>query len=229
VHPHHPGTATDLSATIAAVIFDMDGVLADSEPLHQHVIRVMLAELGVDWDIARGDPTVGLRSIDGFEIICARHPLSHDARQLDTLYTSRVLPVLRERVVPLPGVPEVPRALAARGVRLAVGSSSNPEVIETTLTALGVRSLFEAVVSGAEVPRGKPAPDVFLEAAKRLGVAPEACVVVEDSERGVRAARAAGMRCVAIPCGETVHHDFRDATLVLPALPALLRCDLFAS
>ena len=205
----------------------MDGVLADSEPLHQHVIRVMLAEYGVDWDVTHGDPTVGLRSLDGFEVICARHRLPHDARRLDALYTARVLPVLRERLSPLPGVPEVPRALAARGVRLAVGSSSNPDVIEATLATLGVRTLFEAVVSGAEVARGKPAPDVFIEAAKRLGVAANACLVIEDSERGVQAARAAGMRCVAIPCGETRHHDFSAATLVLPTLPDLLRSALF--
>jgi HAD superfamily hydrolase (TIGR01509 family) len=204
----------------------MDGVLADSEPLHQHVIREMLAEYGVDWDITRGDPTVGLRSLDGFELICARHRLPHDARRLDALYTARVLPTLRERLRPLAGVPDVPRALVARGLRLAVGSSSNPEVIETTLATLGVRELFDAVVSGAEVERGKPAPDVFLEAAKRLGVAPGACLVIEDSERGVKAAHAAGMRCVAIPCGETRDHDFSDATLVLPALPDLLRSPL---
>jgi len=104
-------------------------------------------------------------------------------------------------------------SLAARGLRLGLASSSGPEVIEATLTTLGIRALFEAVVSGVEVARGKPAPDVFLETAKRLGVAPGRCVVVEDSERGVRAARAAGMRCVAVPCGETRHHDFRDATL----------------
>ena len=127
----------------------------------------------------------------------------------------------------MPGVPDVPRALAARGLRLAVASSSSPVVIDATLTALGVRPLFQTTVSGVEVTRGKPAPDVFLEAAKRLGAAPDACVVVEDSERGVRAARAAGMRCVAIPCGETRHHDFGAATLVLSALPDLLRCPLF--
>ena len=101
-------------------------------------------------------------------------------------------------------------------------------MIDATLMALGVRPLFQTTVSGVEVARGKPAPDVFLEAAKRLGVAADACVVVEDSERGVRAARAAGMRCVAIPCGETRHHDFSDATLVLSTLPDLLRCSLLA-
>jgi len=213
---------------IDAVIFDMDGVLADSEPLHQHVIRVLLAEYGVDWAPDGRDPTVGLTSLESFAVICTRHALAHDPRRLDELYTARVVPLLRERVTPLPGVPDVPRALAARGLRLGLASSSGPEVIETTLAALGVRPLFEAVVSGVEVARGKPAPDVFLETAKRLGVAPAACVVIEDSERGVSAARAAGMRCVAIPCGETRHHDFADATLVLSSLPDLLACSLFA-
>jgi HAD superfamily hydrolase (TIGR01509 family) len=206
----------------------MDGVLADSEPLHQNVIRGLLAEYGVDWRPASHDPTVGLTSVEGFAVICALHPLPHDPQRLDELYTARVLPVLREGVRPMPGVPDVPRALAARGVRLAVASSSSPAVIDATLTALDVRPLFRTTVSGVEVARGKPAPDVFLETAARLGVAPAACVVVEDSERGVRAARAAGMRCVAIPCGETRHHDFSDATLVLPALPDLLGCALFA-
>ena len=206
----------------------MDGVLADSETLHQNVIRGLLAEYGVDWRPASHDPTVGLTSVEGFAVICALHPLPHDPQRLDELYTARVLPVLREGVRPMPGVPDVPRALAARGVRLAVASSSSPAVIDATLTALDVRPLFRTTVSGVEVARGKPAPDVFLETAARLGVAPAACVVVEDSERGVRAARAAGMRCVAIPCGETRHHDFSDATLVLPALPDLLGCALFA-
>jgi len=217
-----PGDAID------AVIFDMDGVLADSEPLHQHAVRVLLAEYDIDWAPDGRDPTVGLTSLESFAVICARHTLPHDPRRLDELYTARVLPLLRERVTPLPGVPDVLRTLVARGLRLGLASSSGPEVIETTLATLGVRPLFEVVVSGVEVARGKPAPDVFLEAAKRLGVTPGACVVVEDSERGVRAARAAGMRCVAVPCAETRHHDFTDATLVLPGLPDLLRCALFA-
>jgi len=206
----------------------MDGVLADSEPLHQHAIRLLLAEYGVDWNPDGHDPTVGMRSLEGFEVICSLHALPHDPARLDRLYTERVLPVLRERLVPMAGVPDVLRALVALGLRLALASSSGPAVIETTLTTLGVRALFEAVVSGVEVAHGKPAPDVFLEAARRLGVPPDACLVIEDSQRGVQAARAAGMRCVAIPCRETRDHDFSAATLVLPALPDLLRCPLFA-
>src|SRR5438132_11130820 len=90
---------------IDAVIFDMDGVLADSEPLHQHAIRVLLAEYGVDWAPDGRDPTVGLTSLESFAVICARHTLPHAPRRLDELYTSRVLPLLRDLVTPLPCVP----------------------------------------------------------------------------------------------------------------------------
>ena len=212
---------------IDAVIFDMDGVLLDSEPLHEDVTRSLLAECGVT--TVSGLTYVGLTTRESFTLICRELALPHDPAELDTRYTARVIPLLRERATPLPGVPDVPRALKARGLRLAVGSSSRLEVIEATLDGLGVRALFDAVVSAADMPRGKPAPDVFLEAARRLGVAPEACVVIEDSERGVQAACAAGMRCVAVPCGVTRQHDFSQATLVLGGLPELLDSRLFAA
>src|SRR2546428_395445 len=135
----------------------MDGVLADSEPLHQHAIRRLLAEYGVDWMPDGRDPTVGLTSLESFAIICERHALRHDPRHLDALYTARVLPLLRERVTPLPGVPDVPRALAARGLRLGLASSSGPAVIETTLTAPRGRARFEAGVNRRRGPRCAPA------------------------------------------------------------------------
>lgn len=210
---------------IDAVIFDMDGVLLDSEPLHEDVTRLLLADCGVTW--GSGVAYVGMTTRESFTLICHELALPHDPAELDARYTARVIPLLRERARPLPGVPEVPRALKAQGVRLAVGSSSRLEVIEATLDGLGVRALFDVVVSAADMPRGKPAPDVFLEAARRLGIPPEACVVIEDSQRGVQAARAAGMRCVAVPCGMTRRHDFSEATLVLGGLPELLASSLF--
>jgi HAD superfamily hydrolase (TIGR01509 family) len=212
---------------IDAAIFDMDGVLLDSEPLHEDVTRSLLAECGVT--TVSGVTYVGMTTRESFTLICREFALPHDPAELDARYTARVIPLLRERARPLPGVPDVLRALKARGLRLAVGSSSRLEVIEATLDGLGVRALFDVVVSAADMPRGKPAPDVFLEAAKRLGIAPEACVVIEDSERGVQAAHAAGMRCVAVPCEVTRHHDFSQATLVLGGLPELLGSPLFAA
>jgi HAD superfamily hydrolase (TIGR01509 family) len=105
-----------------------------------------------------------------------------------------------EQTLPLvAGATDAVRRLHADGARLAVASSSNPPLIAFVLEHAGIRSLFEVVVSSEEVARGKPAPDVYLEAASRLGVAPSACVAVEDSDSGIRAARAAGMAVVAFP------------------------------
>jgi beta-phosphoglucomutase family hydrolase len=212
---------------IAAVVFDMDGVLLDSEPLHDLATVEVLAERGVAWTPQRNGAFIGLTTFESFTAICARLSLPHDPRELEARYTACVLQILRARAAPLPGVPDVLRALRERGLRLALASSSCPEVIDVTLDALGVRHLFDVVVSGTEVPHGKPAPDVFLEAAKRLGVPPAACIVIEDSERGVQGAHAAGMRSIAIPCGPTRTHDFTAATLVLDGLPALLTSSLF--
>src|SRR5260370_37527399 len=147
-----PGDAID------AVIFDMDGVLADSEPLHQHAIRVLLAEYGVDWAPDGRDPTVGLTSLEAFAVICARHALPHDPRRLDELYTARVLPLLRERVTPLPGVPDVPRTLVAPPLRLGLASSPAPDVTEPPPATTGVRPLFHVFASGLTSARGKPRP-----------------------------------------------------------------------
>jgi HAD superfamily hydrolase (TIGR01509 family) len=122
----------------------------------------------------------------------------------------------------MPGVPEVLHRVRAAGYRLALASSAEMAVIEANLGALAIGGLFEAVVSGAQVPRGKPAPDVFLAAAARLGVPAEACLVIEDSRNGLLAAKAAGMRCAVVPCAYTRHQDFREADHRLAALPDLL-------
>ena len=207
---------------IDAVIFDMDGVLLDSEPIHQEATRRLMADLGVAGVDVEDPGLVGLTDLEIFALLRRRHHLAPEARELAERFTVTLTALLRERATPLPGVPEVPRALLAGGHRLALASSSSVSVIAVTLDTLGVRALFEQVVSGAEVGRGKPSPDVFLETAKRLRVAPRACLVVEDSRNGILAARAAGMRRVAVPCPATRGHDFSEADLVLDSLPALL-------
>jgi HAD superfamily hydrolase (TIGR01509 family) len=213
-----------------AVIFDMDGVLVDSEHLHTRATRLLLADHGLpDWDESESDDYIGLTDVESFSKLKARHGLAGDPADYAARYAERVIAVLRAEAKPIDGVRDVLPALLARGYRLALASSSRPEVIAATLEAIGVRRLFEVVVSAAEVARGKPSPDVFLEAAKRLGVSPSECVVVEDSHNGVRAARAAGMRCVAIPCGPTLQQDFAQASVVLGALRDLLHCAVLAS
>jgi HAD superfamily hydrolase (TIGR01509 family) len=217
-----PGTGA-----IEAVIFDMDGVLVDSEPLHQETTRQVLAECGVEGRV--DDPAfVGLTDVEIFTIFRARHGLDPDPVTLSRRFSAVACAILREHARPLPGVPDVLHVLRAAGYRLALASSATPEVIAATLEVLGIRELFEHAVSAADIGRGKPAPDVFVEAARRLGVAPGACLVIEDSRNGILAAQAAGMRRVAIPCPTTRNHDFSEADLVLasllelPTSPALL-------
>ena len=103
-------------------------------------------------------------------------------------------------------------------MRIGLASSSYRDAVDGVLHGLGMASYFETIVSGSEVARVKPAPDIFLKAANRLGVAPAECVVLEDAEKGVLAAQAAGMPCVAVPNGYTRDHDFSQATQICASL-----------
>jgi HAD superfamily hydrolase (TIGR01509 family) len=118
--------------------------------------------------------------------------------------------------------------IRAAGYRLALASSAEPDAVAATVDVLGLGPLLEAVVSGDQVARGKPAPDIFLEAARRLGVAPGRCLVVEDSRNGLLAAKAAGMACAVVPCSFTRQQDFTEADARVAALPDLLSLDCLA-
>ena len=136
----------------------------------------------------------------------ARH-----SRDAGRFYIEGMLEQIGAGPIPMPGVPEVLERVRAGGYRLALASSAEVRLIQANLTALALGPLFEAVVSGTQVARGKPAPDVFLAVADRLAMAPDRCLVVEDSRNGLLAAKAAGMRCAVVPCAYTRHQDFREA------------------
>lgn len=206
----------------AAVIFDMDGVLVDSEPMHVDAMRELLRPYGIAYTDRENEEFFGFTDPEVFRVLRERHGLEPDARELTRRRAQLLVRLTRERTVPMPGVPDVPRRLGRLGYRLAVASSSALEVIEATLDVLGLAPVFETLVSGLEVGRGKPAPDVFLETARRLGLPPGACLVVEDSRNGLLAAKAAGMACASVPCPATRHEDFAEADFRLGALPELL-------
>jgi len=206
----------------AAIIFDMDGVLVDSEPLGLEAMRRVLARHGVPYTERDNEAFLGVTTPESVRALRARHALAASEEELARQYVANLLELIRERPRPMPGVPEVLAHLCAAGYRLALASSAEPAVIKTNVTALDLARFFEAVVSGTEVPRGKPAPDVFLEAARRLGLPPHACLVVEDSRNGLLAAKAGGMACAIVPCASTRHQDFREADHRLRTLPDLL-------
>jgi HAD superfamily hydrolase (TIGR01509 family) len=187
--------------TYEAIIFDLDGVLVDSEGIGFETLRALLRTYGVEYRTEDNEPFIGINDRDHFTALRAQHGLRASVDELIAEQTSRLLAQIETRTVPMPGVPRVLERLRAAGYPMAVASSSLPAVVEGRLEALGVRRLFGAVVSSFQVARGKPAPDVYLEAARRLGVRAEGCLVVEDSVHGVRAAKAAGMRCAVVPTG----------------------------
>jgi HAD superfamily hydrolase (TIGR01509 family) len=205
----------------AAVIFDMDGVLIDSEPIHFEATRTLLAEHGVEFEPDLEQNFFGCTDREVFRALRARYGLAAGEADLASAWIAKVVGLLGGRLAPLSGVPLVLDVLRRSGLRLALASSSAPAIIAATLTGLGLSDTFELTVSGHDVRSGKPAPDIFLEAARRLGVAPADCLVVEDSFNGLSAAVAAGMRCAAVPCHSTAGQDFTRATVRLESLVEL--------
>ncbi|MFB3852562.1 MAG: HAD family hydrolase [Vicinamibacterales bacterium] len=205
----------------SAIIFDMDGVLVDSEPIHVEATRRLLSTFGVSYDVDAGDDFFGFSDREVFRVLRARHALEPDEETLGSLWVAEVLPLIARGVVPAPGVPAIVFWLRNQGFRLALGSGSAPPIIEATLRSLGVQECFEHVVSASDVGRGKPAPDIFLEALRRLGVPADRALVIEDSRNGLVSAVSAGIPCVVVPCPSTCRQDFREATLRLSSLTEL--------
>ncbi len=205
----------------AAVIFDMDGVLIDSEPIHVEGTRLLLEEHGVTFVPDPEENFYGRTDREVLRALRLRYSLAATERELASAWIAKVVALLSRPLSPLAGVPDVLRLLQRAGVRIALASSSAPAIIAATLSGLGLAGAFELTVSGHDVERGKPAPDIFLEAARRLGLPPADCLVIEDSANGVCAAVAAGSRCVAVPCASTSGQDFARATVRLDSLAEL--------
>ncbi|MFY4721090.1 HAD family hydrolase [Streptomyces sp. LaBMicrA B280] len=189
---------SDLGAL--AVIFDLDGTLVDSEPNYYEASRLALAEYGVPgYAWADHESYVGISTRDTVRLWRERYGLCVPAEELLAATDRRYLELARAHTRVYPEMRELLELLAADGVPTAVASGSSPEAMAAVLTGTGLGAFVSVAVSAADVPRGKPAPDTFLEAARRLGADPYDCVVLEDAAPGAAAAHAAGMRCVAVP------------------------------
>jgi beta-phosphoglucomutase-like phosphatase (HAD superfamily) len=186
------------TARLRGVIFDMDGVLVDSEPLHTRAFLDVFAELGFADDHGIHFPDYYGRSDRAvWEDFIARHNPAPSLGELLAAKRARFGALLLERKPIFGGLPELLEKLALR-YRLALASGSEHPVIEQVLSLGPLRRYFGVKVSSEDVAHGKPAPDIFLRAAELLGLEPGACCVIEDSKAGVAAARAAGMQVVGI-------------------------------
>ncbi len=185
-------------SNIEAVVFDLDGVLVDSEHVWDEVRETLARERGGRWHERAQADMMGMSSTEWSRYMHDVIGLAEPPEAIDAEVVRRMEMRYAESLPLVEGAVEAVRRIAG-SFRLALASSSNRPLIDLVLELSGLAQLFEATVSSEEVAHGKPAPDVFLEAARRLGVEPAASAAVEDSGNGIRSAHAAGMRVVAIP------------------------------
>jgi HAD superfamily hydrolase (TIGR01509 family) len=207
---------------IEAVVFDLDGVLVDSEQLWDAAREELARERGGRWHERAQRDMMGMSSHEWSRYMHDVIGVAERPEEINVEVVRRMERRYRERLPLLPGAREAVERIAARWP-LGLASSSNRPLIDLVLEVSGLGRFFHATVSSEEVPHGKPAPDVFLEAARRLGVAPEHVAVVEDSENGILAGRAAGMRVIAIPNAHFPprHEALAAADVVLGSLEEL--------
>jgi HAD superfamily hydrolase (TIGR01509 family) len=181
-----------------AVVFDLDGVILDSEQVWDDVREGLARERRGNWSEQAQADMMGMSSTEWSRYMHDVIGLADPPEEISREVVRRMLDRYAKRLPLIDGAVDAVKRLAA-GRRLGLASSSNRELIDRVLDVSGLAQSFETTVSSEEVERGKPAPDVYLEAARRLGVRPSHCVAVEDSANGIRSAHAAGMHIVAIP------------------------------
>ncbi|MGH2983048.1 MAG: HAD family hydrolase [Solirubrobacterales bacterium] len=186
---------------IAAVIFDLDGLLIDSERAWDQVRRAYAEERGGHWRESATRDMMGMSSVEWSRYVHEELGVDLPPERISEEVAARVGDLYERRLPLLPGAVEAVERIGERWP-LGLASSSNRELIDRVLEVAGIASRFRATVSSEEVDRGKPAPDVYLETAKRLEVAPGDCAAIEDSHNGILSAAAAGMRVIAIPNSE---------------------------
>ena len=183
-----------------AIIFDMDGVLINSEPLWKQVEIDVFASVGIDFVAVGGEKTVGLRIDEVVSYWYNRYPWKNKTQQqvVDEIM-DKMVAAIQSKGQPMKGVHELLTFLREKGVRIALASSSLQRLIEITLDKLQISDYFELVQSAEFMEYGKPHPEIYISVAKQLGISPENCLVIEDSLNGVIAGKAAKMNVIAVP------------------------------
>ena len=211
-----------------AVIFDMDGVLIDSEPFHEQALVALLDAEGHNLSKEEYAALIGTNMTSTWDFLFERFALTGERSAYIARYEQSLVDHLTAHDVEAePGAAELIARLRDDGRRLAVASSSPDAVVRATLTALGLAGAFELHVAGDQVARGKPDPEIYLTAAARLGVPPARCLAIEDSLHGIESARRAGMAVVAVRTRYTTGRAL-DVTRVVDSLRDLLAPDALA-
>jgi HAD superfamily hydrolase (TIGR01509 family) len=205
-----------------AVVFDLDGVIVDSEQVWDDVREAYTRESGGTYTEQAARDMMGMSSLEWSRYMAEALGVPGTPEEINAAIVERMLGRYGEAPPLIPGAVDAVRRLSARWP-LAIASSSNPELIDVVVRASGLADVFAIAVSSQELPRGKPAPDVYLEAARRLGVDPRQCGAVEDSHNGILSAKDAGMFVVAVPNPHFPPHDdaLGEADVVLRSIDEL--------
>ena len=214
---------------VEAIIFDLDGTLIDSEANHLESDKILLARRGIDFSKKEKASFVGKDIREFVAAVVEKYGLSEDVstvlEEKNAIY--REIALRKSRLYP--PMRDILEGFKQRKLPMAVATGSNPSIGAEVLEGFGARAFFSLFISSAEVERGKPAPDIFLETARRLGADPSHVLVFEDTVFGVRAALEAGMRCVALPASGKAKEEplFRTAAYFVEGGPDALNPGLF--
>lgn len=211
-----------MGKAIKTVIFDMDGVISDTQQANSELESLFLKKYGVEMsaeELARDYAGVPERVCA--EMIFKKYGKEVDLDKFVETKLAALAKFARGRILPIEGALDLIQKLKANNFQLAIASSSTPEFIDLVLDELKIKDKFDVIAAGNEVKLGKPNPDVFLLAAKKLGADPADCVVIEDARHGVIAAKRAGMKCVWLTSGEQLGQSEYPADITVRSLNEL--------
>ena len=217
-----------------AIIFDMDGVLIDSQPLHYEIDMRVLSMCGIKAELDMVTPFTGMSNPDRWPSYKKIYDLNEPVERLISFAEAQMREIFEAATLPASdGIPLLLQGLKASGIKTGVASSSSHELIQRVLNSTGIAEYFDVLVSGEDVKNGKPAPDIYLKAAKAVGMPPARCIAIEDAAPGVLAAKNAGLTCIAYRNTNTANQDFTHADFVadkfsecLPVIKNLQRMEI---
>lgn len=202
-----------------AVIFDMDGVIIDSEPIHFEVDMQTMKDLGCNISAKELEKYVGTTNEYMFADIKKNYNISKSIEEIINYKVEKTKQkIIQSDLEPIEGIKELLSELKNKNIPTAIASSSPRRFIDVVVSKFKLQDYFKFIVSGEEVANGKPAPDVYIETAKKLGILPRDCTVIEDSKNGVLAAKAAGMRCIGFQNVNSGNQDLSMADNIVKSI-----------
>jgi len=200
-----------------AVIFDMDGVLIDSEPAYLDMNKRLFADFGIEMDEKDYKALVGLPSIPMWTMLKKKYDLKNEVNDFLMIEKKRMHEILESDIIsnPVEGVTELLGTLRENNFKLSIASSSAKENVNFIISKLNLTGYFDFIISGEEVKNGKPSPDIFLAVSGKFRISPDKCYVIEDSNNGIIAARTAGMNCIGFTNNDSNSQDLSGSDFIL--------------